>query len=52
MNPLKMLAEEIAGGKLQVDGLDKDNIHDALADCKNQLLELNHCLLAISGTKT
>jgi oligoribonuclease (3'-5' exoribonuclease) len=49
MNPLKMLAEEITGAKLKVDGLDDDNIHDALVDCKNQLIELNYCLKVLRG---
>jgi oligoribonuclease (3'-5' exoribonuclease) len=44
MNPLKLLVEEITGAKLKVEGLDEENIHDALVDCKNQLIELNHCL--------
>jgi oligoribonuclease (3'-5' exoribonuclease) len=50
MNPLKMLAEEVTGGKLKVEGLDRDNVHDALVDCKNQLLQLNHCLKVLKRT--
>ena len=47
MNPLKMLVEEITGAKLKVEGLD-DGIHDALVDCRNQLIELNHCLSVVT----
>jgi oligoribonuclease (3'-5' exoribonuclease) len=49
MHPLKLVAEEISGGKLKVEGLDEENVHDALVDCRNQLLDLNHCLKVLRG---
>jgi 8-oxo-dGTP pyrophosphatase MutT (NUDIX family)/oligoribonuclease (3'-5' exoribonuclease)/predicted nucleotidyltransferase len=41
MHPLKTLARHKQGAKKDVAGVDKENEHDALVDCRNQLLELN-----------
>lgn len=41
MNAAKALARQKVGEKFKVPGMDEENIHDALVDCKNQLLELN-----------
>jgi oligoribonuclease (3'-5' exoribonuclease) len=44
MNPLKDISRQIVGNKYEVEGVDKENQHDALVDCLNQTLELNHAL--------
>jgi oligoribonuclease (3'-5' exoribonuclease)/8-oxo-dGTP pyrophosphatase MutT (NUDIX family) len=41
MHPIKSLARYKHGSKREVAGMDKENEHDALVDCRNQLLELN-----------
>ena len=45
LNPLKAMARQRTGRKeekRELAGYDEENVHDALTDCKNQLLELNH----------
>lgn len=44
MHPLKTLARHKQGAKKDVAGVDKENEHDALVDCRNQLLELNDAI--------
>lgn len=44
LNSVKAIAREACGEKFEVEGLDNEGIHDALVDCKNQLLELNEYL--------
>lgn len=47
INPLKIIAREILGEKDLVEKPHQE--HDALGDCRNQLLELNKCLSILFG---
>lgn len=49
MNPLKLVARHLLRSKFETPGLNKEGIHDALVDCGNQLLELNHILAILLG---
>lgn len=44
LNAVKAIARTKAGQKFEIDGINKEGIHDALVDCENQLLELNEFL--------
>lgn len=44
MHPLKCLARHKVNEKFTVAGIDEENIHDALVDCRNQALELNESI--------
>lgn len=41
LNAVKAFARQLKGEKFAISGLDEDNIHDALVDCRNQTVELN-----------
>ncbi len=41
LNSVKAFARQLKGEKFAISGLDEDNIHDALVDCRNQTIELN-----------
>lgn len=49
MNPIKAIARHREGRKESLSDLDKENIHDALVDCRNQLVEMNHYLKVLLG---
>jgi oligoribonuclease (3'-5' exoribonuclease) len=52
MNGIKALARHKMGKKEDVKemaGYDSEGAHDALVDCRNQTLELNHYMLALLG---
>jgi oligoribonuclease (3'-5' exoribonuclease) len=49
LNPIKLVARQKLGAKPEIEGIDKENIHDALTDCYNQIKELNFYIKYILG---
>jgi oligoribonuclease (3'-5' exoribonuclease) len=47
LNAPKIFAREKLKEKFEVPGVDKENAHNALVDCENQLLELNAYLVVL-----
>lgn len=49
MNSIKAVARHMSGAKESLADLDTENIHDALVDCRNQTIEMNHYLKTLLG---
>lgn len=49
MNSIKAIARHLTGAKESLSDLDEENIHDALVDCRNQTIEMNHYIKTLLG---